>query len=315
MISRAEGGEGDPWRIVSCVLAVRNPLVIADDPGIWSPRWLTATLASFLDDGDRNAIRGYAENLDRARGRRLNEETEYTLSAWLDTLKSALARAGHDGIVYRNVFEAEGRGIEWSWLAFDDRQIVRLGDRDDIATLDPGAVETGTAPKLRGASPMRRHQARGIGEFARAGDRKAFRQAVAEWAAGAGISWDREYPIGYEPSWGEAYPRHDFEARIGGETGFDIRVTSSSGEVSLTPRSPGARSDALMERFASDASESFYDHGRPRHPDNRTYEESLAWRPAETVGAFVERLDRVYADFSAEFAPVKPEPRGRSMTA
>jgi hypothetical protein len=35
MISRSEGKESDDWSVVTCALAIRNPLVVADDPGFW----------------------------------------------------------------------------------------------------------------------------------------------------------------------------------------------------------------------------------------------------------------------------------------
>ncbi len=67
MIARLEADHDDPWRIVSAVLSVKNPLVIADDPGVWPPRWLSSTLFSFLNSEDKDVIRGHAANMEAAR--------------------------------------------------------------------------------------------------------------------------------------------------------------------------------------------------------------------------------------------------------
>lgn len=294
MISRGEGADGDPWRVVSCALAIRNPLVIADDPGMWGPRWLTATLTSYLDDEDREAIRGHADRLRVALGNSDLPTGDGIVREWHATLRNALKRKGYDGIVYRNVFESVGKGIEWSWVAFDDAQIIRLGDRPELETLRPEGFTTGAPPKLRGAGPMRHHQSRGLGDFIRPSSASTFRAAVEGWAEASGIQWTRNTPLDHEPKFGEAYRRTDLYAEIGGDPGYTISVTSLNGEVSLSPNGPGGQRTEHMARFRSWSSEGFYDQGtRPEH------DESVVWRPAESIETFSARLAAVHVDFVA----------------
>ena len=170
MVSRGEGSASDAWRTVTCVLAVRNPLVIPDDPGAWNPRWMTSTLCGFLDDGDRAAIRGFERELAaRAAGSPVTDREEALLSEWNATLRAALERGGHDGIVYRNVFESSGRAIEWSWVVFDDAQAVRV-PHTDADGLDPA----------RQARAMALWRAEGLADAYRQGARR-----LDAWAAGA----------------------------------------------------------------------------------------------------------------------------------
>lgn len=302
MIQRGEAMPEDPWRVVSCALAVRNPLVIADDPGIWNPRWLTATLSSFLDHGDRSEIRRLATEMDgRTPGSPITQREKAILDEWFKTLRQALERAGHDGIVYRNVFESSGKAIEWSWTAFRNKQVVVLGENLDAATLPSGDIDPGRPLSLRGAGPMRRHQSYGIGFLMRNGDRKAFRTAVEEWASEAGIAWNSVYPLDYQPSFGECRPSYDLRARIGEASGFFVVACSARGTVTLQPFSQDERPEELMIRFQSDASEGFFDHGTRRAATS----EEITWRPAETIGAFGKRLRAVFRDFAETFLPAE----------
>ncbi|MCS4089362.1 hypothetical protein [Rhizobium sp. BK176] len=50
MISRGEGKASDEWSVVTCALAILNPLVVADDPGFWD--WERPTDTN-LFHGDR----------------------------------------------------------------------------------------------------------------------------------------------------------------------------------------------------------------------------------------------------------------------
>lgn len=299
MISRGEGNEGDDWSVVSCALAIRNPLVIADDPGFWGLAWVTATLASYLDEGDKNAIRTLATELhDTTRAAAGPTDDRRIADQWFRVLKGALKRAGHDGIIYRNIFEASGRAIEWSWVAFDDNQIVRLPDMAEEEAIQV-RVPVGKPPKLRGAGPMRHHQARGTGLFVRETDTLAFRSAVLEWGDQAEVEWKDNYPLDYEPSFGECRPSFDLQAKIGGDSGVFIRVSSKRGEVTFQPYSQTERAESLMGRFRSDASEVFFLHGT----DRMGGDESVTWRPAEPLRAFADRLAAVYADLEAEYVP------------
>lgn len=299
MISRGEGTESDDWSVASCALAIRNPLVIADDPGFWGLAWVTATLASYLDEGDRNAIRALAKELhDTIRAAAGSLDDRRIADEWFRILKGALKRVGHDGIIYRNIFEASGRAIEWSWVAFDDSQIVRLPDMAEVEMIE-ASFPVGKPPKLRGAGPMRYHQARGTGLFVREADTVAFRTAVLEWAEAAGVEWKENYPLDYEPSFGECRPSYDLQAKIGGDCGVFIRVSSKRGEVTFQPYSQTERAEALMARFRSDASEAFFLHGT----DKMGGDESVTWRPAEPLQTFADRLAAVYADLEAEYVP------------
>lgn len=295
MILRGEASEADSWRFVSCALAVRNPLVITDDPGIWNPRWLTAALCGHLDGTDRMRIRELVSEAKAAMGR--ETDVRSVLDEWFGVLVGALKRSGHDGVVYRNVFESAGKAIEWSWVAFDDGQVVSLGDMDRDA-LDPPAGFNGGEPlRLRGAGPMRLHQPRGLGPFARKADSVRFREAVERWGAAAGIEWSANYPLDYEPSFGEMRPIHDLAARVGTDSGYFVRVSSRTGEVVLQPFAVDESSDVLMSEFRSESSEMFFEHGSNGHDGH----ESLVWRPAETLEAFAARLQAVHADFDAAF--------------
>ncbi|MCZ7861141.1 hypothetical protein O9X98_06945 [Agrobacterium salinitolerans] len=311
MISRGEGNEGDDWSVVSCALAIRNPLVIADDPGFWGLAWVTATLASYLDEGDKNAIRTLATELhDTTRAAAGPTDDRRIADQWFRVLKGALKRAGHDGIIYRNIFEASGRAIEWSWVAFDDSQIVRLPDMAEVGTIEAN-FPVGKPPKLRGAGPMRHHQARGTGLFVRETDAVAFREVVLEWAENAGVAWKEDYPLDYEPSFGECRPSYDLQAKIGGDAGVFIRVSSKRGEVTFQPYSQSERAEALMARYRSDASEAFFLHGT----DRMGGDESVTWRPAEPLHAFADRLAAVYADLEAEYVPERAIETGISRSA
>lgn len=299
MIARLEADHDDPWRIVSAVLSVKNPLVIADDPGVWPPRWLSSTLFSFLNSEDKDVIRGHAANMEAARNDKESGQEAYRhVAQWLQTIKQALTRAGHDGIVYRNIWESTSRGIEWSWVVFDDSQIIRLGDRPDLETVSAGGVEVGKPLQLRGAGPMRKYAKFEIGDFVRQTDAKRFRAAIEEWANEAGIAWDVVYPLDYQPSFGECRPRHDLEVRIGNDEGYGIRVSSRNGEVVMQPLSKTRRSEDMLSSFDSKNSEHFYDHGIK---DNHC--EALHWSAAETIEQFVGRLDALYEEFGREFSP------------
>lgn len=303
MISRSEAGHDDPWRVVSCVLAIRNPLVIAADPGVWGPRWLTATLLSILNREDREAIRELAAKLHSVRGQNLSVETDAVLRQWLDVLKGALKRAGHDGIVYRNVFENTGRNIEWSWLALDDHQIIPLGDRPALNVTDALGVDVGKPPKLKGtAHPMRHHQETGMGDLTRKSDVNAFREAIERWATSAGIEWRDTVPLDYQPEFGKARPWFDLTAKVGADVGFSISVRSKLGEVVLMPFAPSETAEELLADFRSDHSEGFFDQGLAKED-----RETLHWRPAETISTFIRRLDRLAADFRNAFGDM-PRP-------
>lgn len=302
MISRGEGEETDNWSVVSCVLAIKNPIVVPDDPGIWGLGWVTARFAGYLDEGERGAIRAMTGELhDNAQRGRNHAEDRRIADEWFRILRGALRRAGYDGIVYRNIFEASGRAIEWSWVAFDDSQIIRLPNMAQIDTLDAG-IAVGKPPKLRGAGPMRHHQPRGTGYFVRETDTIAFRRTVLGWAEAAGVEWTNNYPLDYEPSFGECRPSHDLQAKIGGDEGLHIRVSSRRGELVIQPYSQTERPEELMKRFRSDASDCFYLQGTEKVGGN----EVVVWGPGEQLNAFAERLAAVYADLEAEFLP-KPE--------
>lgn len=298
MISRQEAMEGDEWRIISCVLAIKNPLVIADDPGIWGPRWLTATLASYLSDGDRREIRKLAAILDQCKPG-VSQAVVNCVRTWLSVLKNALGRNGHDGIIYRNIFESSGRAIEWSWLAFEDDQIIKIENGADLNSINPAQIKVGLPPKLRGAGPMRHHQNRGVGELIRQSDIVAFRNAVDNWAIEAGIEWTDAYPLDYEPSFGECRPHTDLRARIGVDEGYIIQVSSKRGLITLYPFSKSESFETQMRRYSLDASEGFFDQGLSKVQDD----EIVCWRPAETIHNFVERLAAVHTEFEAEFSP------------
>lgn len=307
MISRGEAQEYEPWRIITGALAIRCPLVIADDPGIWNPRWLTATLCSFLNAEDRERIRGLASEIESSRNEDAMPFLREVLSEWFSVLVGALKRAGHDGVVYRNVFENSGRSIEWSWLVFDDSQIVRL---DTDASQALRTMTVGEPLRLRGARPMRHHQPYGIGRLMRARDRADFRRCVTEWAQAANIEWSKVYPSNYEPTFGEGRPSHDLEAKIGENAGYRIRVSSFTGVVLLQPFSAGETCDVLMKRFRSDASEGFFEQGS----NQSCSEEMVSWRPAETLEVFLMRLEGVHYEFEAAFpanstCPTVPERR------
>lgn len=305
MVSRGEGSASDAWRTVTCVLAVRNPLVIPDDPGAWNPRWMTSTLCGFLDEGDRAAIRGFERELAaRAAGSPVTDREEALLSEWNATLRAALERGGHDGIVYRNVFESSGRAIEWSWVVFDDAQAVRV-PHTDADGLDPAEVEVGEPPRLRGVRPMRDHQDRGIGRLSRERDVKDFREAVEAWATESGIDWRQAYPLDYEPSFGEGRPSHDLVAKVGEREGYHVRVDSRRGTVLMQPFSETETCTGLMRRFGSDWSEAFFLHG----PSSDEGGETVSWRPVESLEAYSGRLARVHADFHETFcADASPTP-------
>jgi hypothetical protein len=299
MISRGEGKETDEWSVVSSALAIRKPLIIADDPGIWGLSWVTATLSSYLDAGDKNAIRALASELrDTTREVAGCTDDRRIADQWFRVLKGALRRVGYDGIVYRNIFEASGRAIEWSWVAFDDEQIVRIPHIEGVDEIE-APFPVGKPPKLRGAGPMRHHQPRGTGLLVRETDIVAFRTATLEWAENAEIEWVDNYPLDYEPSFGECRPRYDLQAKIGDDSGVFIRVSSKRGEVIFQPYSQTETADTLMKRFHSDASEAFFLHGTDRIGAT----ESVVWRPAEPLRAFSDRLAAVSLDLEAEYLP------------
>jgi len=300
MISRGEAEADEAWNCHSCLISVCNPVIIADDPGIWNPRWLTATFHVFLNGNDKDKIRTCARLLSaRTKGAPFSPEDEECLRTWFRVLVGALKRAGHDGIVYRNVFESTGRAIEWSWLVFDDSQIVKLGNRPDLSALPPFSIPTGKPLKLKGAAPMRHHQPYGIGRLVRKGDVSAFREAVLNWAAARGLEWERNYPLDYQPSFGEGRPSHDLVAKIGEDQGIRIAVNSFNGYLVLQPFSSAKSCTELMAHFRSDASEGFFDHGLPSQESHET----VCWRAAETLGTFIERLEALYEDAVTEFLP------------
>jgi hypothetical protein len=270
---------------------------------------VTATLASHLTNEDKDTIRALASDLYRGQHENTAEDRRIA-DRWFVVLKTALKNAGYDGIVYHNLFEAKGRAIEWSWVAFDDNQVVRL---ENLAAIDAIEAEISTArpPRLRGAGPMRHHQSRGIGFFVRESDSAAFREAVLKWATDAGIEWSENYPLDYEPSFGECRPSHDLQTRIGDDCGLHLRVSSRRGEVTFQPFSQSETSFDLMKRFRSDASECFFVQGT----DKADGDESVSWRPAEGIDDFSERLAAVYRDLEDEFRPALKNRPAAAFTA
>jgi hypothetical protein len=302
MISRGEGEVEDEWTTISCALAVRNPLVIADDPGCWGVFWVTEKLVSYLDTDDREEIRSIAAPLLSEDELRWEEKREI-VDEWFAVLRRALIKSGFDGIVYRNLFEASGKAMEWSWVVFDDSQVVRLGALPGVDAIKTD-IRLGKPPKLRGAGPMRHHQDRGVGRFVRETDIQKFRNSVLDWAKESGIEWIQSYPLDYEPSFGECRPSHDLVAKIEGDVSIGIRVSSRNGTVEFQPLSKERRSDELMLAFRSEASQSFYCQGTRAVE----YSDTVIWGPAETVDQFRNRLSAVYQDMRATYLESDAEP-------
>lgn len=297
MISRGEGKADDKWTVVSAVLAIRNPLVIPDDPGIWGLRWVAGTLSRFLDDNDRNALKELSRRLWARGGMELKpEESSRIADEWFRILRASVRRAGHDGIVYRNVFEAKGKGIEWSWVAFDDSQIVKMPEMFGVDAVSAD-IAVGCTPKLRGAGPMRENERRGRGRLVRKADVAKFREAVIGWAGGAGIVWDRTFDLDYKPSFGECKPQNDLSTYGSGDSGLKIDVRSSTGEVYITPFSAESTSRDLMSGVKSDYSETFFD----QETGQGSSKETVTWLPGETPETFVTRLDAVYGQMQRQF--------------
>jgi hypothetical protein len=308
MISRGEAAENDEWRVVSCVLAMRNPLVIPDDPGAWNLPWLTATLARFLEAEDKYAIRAIRSRVAmRGANGPADKERDALVRQWFAVLRGAIRRAGHDGIVYRNVFEATGRAMEWSWMVFDDSQIVRLPGVEAIDEL-AADIRTAPPPNLRAAGPMRELPNGGPARLKRGSDVARFREVVEAWAREEGLEWTRKVKPGTEPEFGIYRSPYDLETSLESEFGIAVKVSSEAGQVEFAPMSSERTTSDLLRDFRSDASEAFFLQDVGQTEDV----ESIRWQPGETLAEFRRRLDDLYVDLTDAFShgtmPTAPRP-------
>ncbi len=250
-------GGDPPWRIVSVALAVRNPVVLDQDPKDWDAVELAETLADVVGAEVVSAVKSasalHQEEADLAFAAVKASAMGSGLKAWrriqfdkwasgncrtLALLRSALEEVGHDGIAYWNGHERRG---EPSWVAFRPESVVILGERLDGGRVEATAAQLADAGYVPGRNPMRPYPkaARQPNRSKPTGaDLDRFDRAMAAHADEVGwrneircrnefTRWD--IPLGTGSMKIQLASWHAFVSFIGCATGPDPRLMESAG--------------------------------------------------------------------------------------
>jgi hypothetical protein len=283
-ISRLEADDDAPWRTISAVLAVKNPLTIANDPGAWRFRYLSKLFSAYMSEGARKELRELSVQFDREI-EQCGTKEPIAVKASFAIIRQELIKAGFDGVVYRNDFESTGRAIEWSWIAFSDSQIIEIPTTSELSIRPLVNVQVGKPINLRGISPKRAPKSNEEGKLERLSDVIKFRRAVEEWATQKNLTPKQNMPLDYEFKLGEYCDPDDllYEIKLDDGEALTLGVHSKNGRITLAWHRKITDS-LILDSFDPIATEDFITN--ERRNDYR-----LTWKSAENIDLFIRRLD------------------------